>query len=185
VESNRRGGDAEPVQRADMCCCNTVDWQDLGRSSAWAGFHDCDPERSNELFFGNSSLDGGHGVFSGTRTIDTDLAFLSPAATIFPWLVERQTVSFDRDGFFAAGWSLPAMLELSHLPSHPCLPSCLRQILRASLTSWLSAPSFWSQRGSEPTVKCGATTPGSITFGQATISETALAEIMTAERTCS
>eukprot|EP00961_Rhodomonas_salina_P243587 3291809-Rhodomonas_salina.2 len=104
VQSNQRGGDADPVLRKDMCCCTTVDWEDLGRSSAWAGYHDCDENRMNELYYGNMSLNGGYGVFTGTRTIDTDLAFLSPAATVFPWIIERQTVSFDRDGFFAAAW---------------------------------------------------------------------------------
>ena len=86
-----------------MCCCNTLDWWELGRTSAWAGFHDCKEQRKNELFYGNISMDGGYGVFTGTRSIATDLAWLSPVSTIFPWIIDRQTVSFDRDGFYAAG----------------------------------------------------------------------------------
>jgi len=104
VETNEKGGDADPVLRDEMCCCDTLDWEELGRTSAWAGFHNCDDNRKNELYFGNKSMEGGYGVYTRTRTIDTDLAWLSPASTLFPWIIDRQTVSFDRDGFYAAAW---------------------------------------------------------------------------------
>jgi len=103
ARSNEKGGDANPVLSQDMCCCNSPDWAELGRTSPWAGFHDCNPRRSNEFWYGNQSMDGGYGVFTGNRSIDTDLAWLSPASTLFPWILDRQ-VSYDTDGFYVACW---------------------------------------------------------------------------------
>lgn len=103
TESNRTARQ-DLVLRADMCCCNSADWQQLGRSSPWAGYNDCRADRITDLWYGNLSMQDVYGVFKNNRTIATDLAFLSAANTVFPWVVDRQKLAFDGDGFYVTAW---------------------------------------------------------------------------------